>query len=177
MKFIRRALLIVAGLLVTGTGIFLLLTPAHPIGEIGYHLMHRYDSNVLLFGGGALALLGLIPLLLGIFPPGKPPETLLQQGDLGEVRITLNALENMVLRVVQRTKEVRGSNRRVLATPQGLVVSLQIRVAADQNLPALTEELQKEIKEYLEGVTGMLVGEVRVKVEDIIIDQVPLKVK
>ncbi|HHW74769.1 MAG TPA: Asp23/Gls24 family envelope stress response protein, partial [Firmicutes bacterium] len=67
--------------------------------------------------------------------------------------------------------------RRVLATPQGLTVTLGIRAAADENLPALTEELQKKIKEYLEGVTGIAVAEVRVKVEDIIIDQVPLKVK
>ena len=177
MKFIRRALLAVVGLLLTGTGIFLLLAPFHPIGEIGYNLMRHYDEKILLLAGGALALIGLIPLLLGIFSPGKRPETVLQRGDLGEVNITLNALENMVLRVVQRTKGVRGSRRRVLATPQGLTVTLGIRAAADENLPALTEELQKKIKEYLEGVTGIAVAEVRVKVEDIIIDQVPLKVK
>jgi hypothetical protein len=177
MKFVRRTLLTLAGLLITGTGIFLLLALYHPIGALGYKLMRSYDETVLLFAGGALALIGLIPLLLGILPPKKQPETVLQYGDIGEVRITLNALENMVLRVVQRTKGVRGSSRRVLATPQGLTVTLGIRAAADENLPALTEELQKKIKEYLEGVTGIVVAEVRVKVEDIIIDQVPLKVK
>lgn len=177
MKSIRRALLIILGVLVTGTGIFLLLATTHPIGRAGYYLMHNYGQTFLFSVGGALAVIGLIPLLFGIFPPKKQPGTVLQTGELGEVRITLNALENMVLRVVQQTKGIRGSSRRVVSTPHGLVVYLQVKVAADQNLPDLTGELQREIKDYLEQITGIVVSEVKVNVENIILDQVPLKVK
>lgn len=177
MSFIRRALLVIVGLLLTGTGIFILLATAHPIGWAGYYLAQHFEEVVLLFAGGALGLLGLILLVVGFFPPKKEPEALVYSGDLGAVHVTRVALENMVLRVVQQTKGVRGSSRRVLATPQGLVVNLEIKVAVDQNLPDLTGALQKEIKDYLEEITGIIVSEVKVKVENIILDQVPMKVK
>ncbi|HOB28345.1 MAG: alkaline shock response membrane anchor protein AmaP [Dethiobacteria bacterium] len=177
MKSIRRVLLIVLGVLIMGTGIFLLLATVHPLGGTGLYLMHRYGQTVLLLVGGALTVIGLILLLMGIFPSKKQPETVLQTGDLGEVRITLNALENMVLRVVQQKKEIRGSKRKVVSTPRGLVVYLQVKVAADQNLPELSSELQRDVKNYLEEITGIVVSEVKVNIENIILEQVPLKVK
>ncbi len=177
MVFIRRALLVIVGLLVTGTGIFILLATAHPIGGAGYYLAQHFEEVYLLFGGGALGLIGLILLLVGLFPLKKQPEALVQSGDLGTVHVSREALENMVLRVIRRTKEVRGSSRRVFATPQGLLVHLEIKVSVDQNLPDLTGALQKEIKDYLEEITGIVVSEVKVKVENIILDQVPLKVQ
>ncbi len=177
MKSFLRAFLVIVFLLITGTGIFLMLAPTHPIGEIGYYLMHNYGETFLLAVGGALALIGLVSLLISLFPAKKQPGTVLQNGEFGEVRITLSALENMVLRVVQQVRGVRGSSRRVDATPQGLVVYLQLKVAADQNLPDLTGELQRKIKEYLEESTGIIVSEVRINVQSVVLDQVPLKVK
>ncbi|NLA10722.1 MAG: alkaline shock response membrane anchor protein AmaP [Firmicutes bacterium] len=177
MKFIARLFLVILGLLVTGTGVFLLLATAHPIGALGYYLMRSYEQTALLCVGGALALVGLIPLIIGFSPPKKKPATMLQSGELGEVRITLSALENMVLRVVQQSRWIRDSSRRVRATPQGLVIDLKIKVVADENLPVLTGELQKNVKEYLEEITGIIVSEVQISVQSVVLDQVPLKVK
>lgn len=177
MKPIRRALLIIFGLLLVGTGLFPVLAPVHPIGRAGYYLHYHFDPLFLYALGGAVAIIGLIPLLGGLLPPRKQPETVLRVGELGEVRISLEALENMVLRVVQQNRGIRGSSRRVHATPHGLVVHLRIKAAADQNLPELTGALQAGIKEYLEEATGIVVSEVRISVENIVLDQVPLKVK
>ena len=62
-------------------------------------------------------------------------------------------------------------------TPQGLVVYLHVKVLPDQKLPDLTSELQNNVKNYLEETTGIIVNEVIVSVENIILDQVPVKVK
>lgn len=177
MKFIRRAFLVILGLLLTGTGFYAVLVTFYPLGSVGRYLVQHLEQIHLLFAGGIVALIGLILLVVGFLPAKKQPEALVQADELGEVRVTREALENMVLRVVQRTKEVRGSYRSVQATPQGLAVHLEIKVAVDQNLPDLTGALQKEIKEYLEEITGILVSEVRIKVENIILEQVPLKVR
>ena len=101
----------------------------------------------------------------------------MQAGEFGEVNITLAALENMVLRVVQQMRQVRDSSRRVEYTPHGLVVYLKVKVLPDQKLPGLTAELQNNVKNYLEEIAGIAVSEVKVKVENIILDQVPVKVK
>ncbi len=178
MKAITRVFLVLLGLLMIGTGIFLLLATFLPLGGYGTHILKLYGQTVLLYAGGALALAGLIPLLLGSSrPQQKKPEALLRVGEFGEVYITLNALENMVLRVVQRMRGIRDSSRSVAYTPHGLVVYLKVKVLPDQNLPELTGELQNNVKNYLEESTGMFVNEVRVSVENIILDQVPVKVK
>ncbi len=178
MKAMTRLLLILLGLLMIGTGIFLLLATIMPLGGYGAQILKLYGRTVLLYAGGALVPAGLIPLLLGFSrPQRKKPETLLRVGEFGEVYITLSALENMVLRVVQRTRGVRDSSRSVIYTPQGLMVYLRVKVLPDQNLPDLTGELQSSVKTYLEESTGMFVSEVRVSVESIILDQAPVKVK
>jgi hypothetical protein len=178
MKAIRRVFLVILGLLMMGTGIFFLLATFLPLGGYGTGILDLYGQTVLLYAGGALAVAGLIPLLLGFSPPHqKRPEALLQTGEFGEVRITLNALENMVLRVVQQMRGIRDSSRRVVYTPHGLVVYLQVKVLPDQKLPDLTGELQSNVKNYLEEITGIIVSEVKVNVENIILDQVPVKVK
>jgi len=45
----------------------------------------------------------------------------------------------------------------------------------DLELPALVSELQEKIKNYIEKITGIVVFEVKVKIENIIVDQVALK--
>ncbi len=178
MEAIRRVLLVLLGLLVLGTGIFLLGAIYMPLGGYGSGLLGLYGRNALLYAGGALTVAGLIPILIGFSSPPRPkPDTLLHVGEFGEVSITLSALENMVLRVLQQVRGIRDSSRSVARTPQGLVVYLVVRVLPDQNLPELAGELQRQVKEYLEEITGIIVSEVKVKVENIILDQVPVKVK
>jgi len=177
MTAIRRLLLVVLGLLMIGTGFFLMLETIYPHGRLGLHLPAFHEQPAFLYTGGALLLLGFIPLLLGTSPSKKKPEAVLLTGPLGEVRISLLALENLVLRVVQQMREIRDSSRRVLYTPQGLVVYLHVRVLPDHKLPDLTAELQNSVKNYLEDITGIIVKEVKVSVENIILDQVPVKVK
>ncbi len=177
MKAIRRLLLVILGLLMIGTGIFLLLASFYPLGRYGIYILGLYGQTVPLYAGGALSLIGLIPFILGVSPSKKKPEAVLQTGALGEVRITLHALENMVLRVVQQMRGIRDSSRRVIYTPQGLVVYLHVKVLPDQKLPDLTGELQNNVKNYLEEITGIIVSEVKVNVENIILDKVPVKVK
>lgn len=177
MKAIRRVLLVILGLLIIGTGVFLLLATFQPAGRPGANLLKLYGQTALLSVGGALAVIGLILLLLGISPLQKKAAAVLQTGELGEVRITMDALENMVLRVVQQMRGIRDSSRKVVYTPHGLVVYLHVKVLPDQKLPDLTGELQYKVKNYLEEITGIIVSEVKVDVENIILDQVPVKVK
>ena len=104
MKAVRRLLLVILGLLMIGTGFFLLLEIFYPLGRLSAIFPGFYRQDVVFYAGGALLLLGFIPLVLGVSPSKKKPETVLQTGALGEVRISLLALENMVLRVVQQMR-------------------------------------------------------------------------
>lgn len=147
-------------------------------GEPGYRLLETIDTPTVALLAAGLLLLGVLFLLLGLRSPrAKTQESVLQVNELGEIRITIIAMENMVLRVVQQNQGVKDVSRRVTHTPQGLVVYIKIRVAPDLRVPDLAGELQARVKNYLEDITGFLVHEIKVTVENIIVDQVPLKVK
>jgi uncharacterized alkaline shock family protein YloU len=72
---------------------------------------------------------------------------------------------------VQQTQGIKDVSRQVSFTPDGLVVRVKIRVMPDVPLPGLINELQSKTKEYLEEITGIVVHEVKVMVENIIVDQ------
>ena len=143
---------------------------------LGTSLMELAGDPVAAVVGGGLLLIAVILLSLGLRSTGKPvPDSVLQTGELGEIRITIAAMENMVLRVVQQIQGVKDGGRRVYPSPEGLVVQVKIKVMPDLELPGLVSELQEKVKGYLEQITGLVVHEVRVLVENIILDQVPSK--
>jgi hypothetical protein len=173
-----RLLLVLLGLLMVAAGVLCLALGFDLVPEpgLGTSLMVLAGAPVVAAVGGGLILFGVILLALGFRSTKKPaPETVLQTSEHGEVRIAIIAIENMVLRVVQQTQGVKDGGRRVYSSPEGLVVQIKIRVMPDLELPGLITELQEKVKGYLEQVTGIVVHEVKVLVENIILDQVPAK--
>jgi uncharacterized alkaline shock family protein YloU len=86
---------------------------------------------------------------------------------LGEVRISLDGIENLVKKVarqVQGVREVRGT---VHMSADGLHVSLSIVMSPDISIPSVSSEVQSQVKSYVRNVVGVEVSEVRVQVENI----------
>ncbi len=173
-----RLFLVLLGLLMIAAGLLCLAIGFDLVPEpgLGTSLMALSGDPVVAAVGGGLLLVGLILLALGLRSNKKSvPESILQTSELGEIRIAIIAIENMVLRVVQQTQGVKDGGRRVYSSPEGLVVQIKIKVMPDLELPGLISELQEKVKGYLEQVTGIMVHEVKVLVENIILDQVPAK--
>jgi hypothetical protein len=178
MSVAVRLLLVLLGLLMIAAGVLGLALGFDLVPEpgLGTSFMALTGDPVAVAVGGGLLLIGLILLALGLRSTRKPvPETVLQTSEHGEVRIAIIAIENMVLRVVQQTQGIKDGGRRVYNSPEGLVVQIKIKVMPDLELPGLIAELQEKVKGYLEQVTGIVVQEVKVLVENIILDQVPAK--
>ncbi len=172
--------LVLLGLLQVGTGLFSLalgfdMVPAAIY--LGPSLAALAGEPVAAALGGGLLLVGLILLAMGLrFPPTeKAPDNVLQVSEFGEIRIAIVAIENMVLRVVQQTQGLKDNGRRVENSEEGLIIQVRIKVMPDLELPALIGELQEKTKKYIEDITGIMVQEVRVMVENIILDQAPAK--
>lgn len=160
-----------AGLLGLALGFELLVLPGPGTG-----LNYYAGSPLALAAGVGLLMAALLLLVLGMRTGRKPaPETVLQTSALGEICIAILAMENMVLRVVQQTQGVRDGGRFVYQSGDGLVVKIKIKVMPDLELPGLAAALQIKVKEYLEQITGFVVHEVKIVVENIILDQAPAK--
>lgn len=164
-------LLLAAGLLGLALGLNLVPSPG-----LGTEIMKLSGMAVVAMAGGGLVLVGLILLVLGLRSTAAPvSNSIMQTSELGEIHIAIIALENMVLRVVQQTQGVRDDGRRVHQTADGLVAQIKIKVMPDLELPGLVAGLQERTRDYLEKMTGLVVNEVKVRVENLILDQVPSK--
>jgi len=173
-----RLLLILLGLLAAAAGLLSLALGFGLVTESGLWtgLVYYAGRSETAAIGAGLILVSLLLLLSGLRATRKPmPETVLQTSEYGEVRIAIAAMENMVLRVVQQTQGVKDGGRRVIQSNEGLVVQIKVKVLPDLELPGLVSGLQMKVKEYLEQITGIVVHEVKVVVENIVLDQPPAR--
>jgi hypothetical protein len=171
MKTAARAILVFLGFIFIGSALFLLVINYNLLPGLSVALPVWAGETVLLAAGSALLLLALILLSLGFRSSKKAGNAVLKGSQFGEILISITAIENMVLRVVQQTQGIKDVSRQVKHTPDGLVVKVRIRVMPDVSLPGLINDLQSKTKEYLEEITGIVVHEVKVIVENVIMDQ------
>lgn len=172
MKAVIRIILVFLGLVFIGSALFLVAVNYNLFPGLPVYLPVWATETIILVAGSVLLLLALIFLVFGLRSSKKIGNAVLKGSEFGEVMISIAAIENMVLRVVQQTQGIKDVARHVQYTPDGLVVRIRIRVMPDISLPGLISDLQSKTKEYLEDITGIVVYEVKVMVENIITDQV-----
>ncbi len=175
MKTIARVIMVFIAFLFIGGALFLLAVNYNLVPGLAVYLPGWAGEEVVLGATAALLLIALILLILGLRRTKGPGNAVLKGSEYGEVAISISAIENMVLRVIQQTQGIKDVSRQVSFTQDGLNITVKIRVMPDVAMPGLTNELQSKIKEYVEEITGITVHEVKVMVENIVTDQAPSK--
>ncbi len=114
---------------------------------------------------GFLFLIGLRFVFMGL--KRAPVHALVHDTEMGQVRISLVAVRNLITRVASRISGVRNVRAAVTLGETGLCVSLELKVAVDANLPELADKLQKAVSTYVRDIVGVNVERVSVSVADI----------
>lgn len=126
-------------------------------------------------GRWAVGLVGLVYLvgavrfiLYGFARRRYPSQTLTQDTELGEVRVSLGAVESLVKKVAHQVRGVRDIHAWVGKNADGGIdVELQVVVSPESNIPSLSDEIQTSVRDYVHNVVGVTVGQVKVLVENI----------
>ncbi|MDD3653721.1 MAG: alkaline shock response membrane anchor protein AmaP [Desulfotomaculaceae bacterium] len=100
-------------------------------------------------------------------PGGKDRHVILAESALGQVNISLQAIENLVVKVVGQVNGVREVKPKILSDSQGVGVQVRAVVTPDINVPEVSSEIQQRIKERVFEVTGVNVSSVKVFIENI----------
>jgi len=95
----------------------------------------------------------------------RKKQAVVQDGELGDVRVSLPAIESLAEKVVSPIKGVRDVRARVVTAPQGINMHMNITVSPDINVPALSKDIQQQVRDSVLNVAGIAVHEVRVAVE------------
>ena len=94
-------------------------------------------------------------------------KTLINNTDLGDINITLGAVDNLIKKIVKKREGVFGITTEIKNSESGLSIELSIKVYSDYIIPDLTTELQRMVKSYLEDTTGVTVENVKILVNEI----------
>ncbi|NOU97672.1 alkaline shock response membrane anchor protein AmaP [Paenibacillus sp. LMG 31456] len=90
-----------------------------------------------------------------------------QRTDYGDIRISIETVENLSLKAAKRTRGVKDLKARVRVSPAGLEIVIRVIVDGESSIPQLTEEMQSGVKNHIEEITGIPVAVVTVFVANI----------
>ncbi len=174
-KFWNRVLVALSGLVIFAAGVLLFLVSFLSLFSISLSLggtelsqllngLAVWQKILLMLGGAAVAALGLHDLSIP-FPSRRERGFIMQHTELGDMSISMNALETMVRRCVDQHKELTVKSTRISRVKSGIVVEIRIVLAAGVNIPLTVNALQKQVKQYIMSCSGVEVYEVKVLVE------------
>ena len=86
---------------------------------------------------------------------------------LGQVRISILTIENLVKKVVHQIHGVKEVKPRVVQTSRGMALHIRAIVAPDISIPEVSREIQQRVQEYLSQTTGITVNDIKVIVDNI----------
>jgi uncharacterized alkaline shock family protein YloU len=89
------------------------------------------------------------------------------ESELGEVRISLDAVENLVKKTARSIKGVREIKAVVTHGKDGLHATLKGTISPEVSIPEVSEEIQTAVRQYVKRVVGVEMNDIRLEVENI----------
>ncbi|MFW6035259.1 MAG: alkaline shock response membrane anchor protein AmaP [Halothermotrichaceae bacterium] len=93
--------------------------------------------------------------------------TIIKKSELGDVDITIDALDSLVNTVALQQEGIIEIKNKMSADDNGLSIFLKAKVIPQSPIPQITENLQLIVKSYIEDTTGVTVSRVKVLVDDV----------
>jgi uncharacterized alkaline shock family protein YloU len=90
-----------------------------------------------------------------------------QRTDFGDIRISIETVENLSLKAARRTRGVNDLKARVRVNPAGLEIIIRAIIDGDNSIPQMIEEMQSNVKTHIEEITGIPVAVVSVFIANI----------
>jgi uncharacterized alkaline shock family protein YloU len=90
-----------------------------------------------------------------------------QRTEYGDIRISMETVENLALKAAGRSRSVKDLKTRVRISSAGLEIVIRTLVDGETSIPSLTEEIQTAVKDHVEEITGIPVAVVSVYVANI----------
>ena len=178
LKTFDKIMLIILMLLTMGLCIFFIyfMWANFPGEYIGKEIGKMYDllvNKLIITAVSAIVFVLCVRILFIRKRSGKgqekvqasTPGLLIRTGDSGSAYLTNSALEGMILKCVRGNAKVRDCVCAIIPNENNVSISLRITFVADVVLPEATQEVQSELKENIESLTGITVRDIQVLVE------------
>ncbi|MDA8442554.1 MAG: alkaline shock response membrane anchor protein AmaP [Peptococcaceae bacterium] len=158
---------ILLGVIFLGIAAFILLIVAGWVGPV-QDLVQLISQNLVYAVIAALVSLILAILAFSLVRVGRKDEAAVASSTaLGQLRISSQAIEQIVSRAALTVEGVRELHPRVVPLPEGMNIVIKTVMQPEVVIPAVVEKLQGRVKSDVETYTGLKVTEVKVMVQSI----------
>jgi uncharacterized alkaline shock family protein YloU len=173
-KIIDRLLLFILSLTIIGSACLLLLAafgvvPFDETVSFAHHVYYETKTAVwFIVVSMVILLIGVRMFYIAVRPSSVNTPSIDQRTDFGDIRISVDTVENLALKAAQRSRGVKDLKARVSISPGGLEIIIRTLVDGENSIPSLTEDIQRTVKSHIEEVTGIPVASVSVFVANVI---------
>ena len=98
---------------------------------------------------------------------GPQAPSINQRTEHGDIRISVETVENLALKAAARTRGVKDLKARVRVAEAGLEILIRAFVDGEGSIPALSEDIQRTVSQQIEDATGIPVAEVSVYIANV----------
>lgn len=124
-------------------------------------------SNEVVAGVLGLFFLAGLRLFSVSLRRNRESQAVIDESSLGQVRVSLVALENLVSRIVAAVPGIREVRPRVGAeNGGGIGIRLKVIVSPDLNVPETSRQIQQLVQDQVREVTGLTVNRIKIEIEN-----------
>lgn len=170
MNLLDRLLLVLYSFSVAIITIILALIPFD-------FLPGSYKQNIILFisEDSVAAIIALILFIISArlffisFSKKKfySSKAVKKETEWGQINISYSTIEQLAHTASKKVNGIRDINIKATELENHIIINVLTSLNSEVNIPATTEELQRNIKEYVENFAGVRVKEVRVTIDDL----------
>ncbi|MGZ7443893.1 alkaline shock response membrane anchor protein AmaP [Paenibacillus sp. TH7-28] len=91
-----------------------------------------------------------------------------QRTEYGDIQISVDTIENLSYKAAARVRGIKEVKTRIRITEAGLEIVVRALVDGETSIPALTEEVQKQVHDHVEEITGIPVSYVSVYIANLV---------
>jgi uncharacterized alkaline shock family protein YloU len=129
---------------------------------------HPLLKAVLIAASAVIFLISLRFFYISLRRTNAAAASIDQRTDFGDIRISLETVENLALKAAGRQRGVKDLRARIRVGEAGIEISIRAVADGESSIPALSEEIQRAVKAHVEEITGIPVSGVSVFVANII---------
>lgn len=122
-----------------------------------------------------ILLISLRFFIVSVRRGGSTAPSINQRTEHGDIRISVETVENLALKAASRTRGVKDLKARVRVTESGLEILIRAFIDGEGSIPALSEEMQRTVSQQIEDATGIPVADVSVFIANVIQSQASFK--
>lgn len=126
-------------------------------------------QNRLIIGVVAvIAIAGVIfMLVVGLRREREPEAVIVDDGSLGQIVITIQAVKIIIMKAVRQVKGIKEVKPIVKNGSEGMQISLHVMINPEQSVPEMSREIQTVVSQHLKDIGGLDIPNIKVIVDDL----------